>query len=560
EPRELTTRRTPAITVRMNFRRLVPLFLILALCPAAASAAPAVDPIAPAAPSGPVSRPNIIFIMSDDHAAHAISCYGSKVNQTPNLDRIAASGMKFTQAFVTNSICTPSRATLLTGKYSHLNGSPVFNRFDGAQPHVARMLQAGGYHTAMVGKWHLGSAPTGFDRWLVLPGQGLYRDPAFLTPAGQLKVEGYASDVITDLAIRTLEDRPRDRPFFLMLHHKAPHRAWEPDEKNRALFKDRVIPLPTTFSDDYHSRPGALPQNRQTIARDLTRRDLKLVPPPALTPAERQAWLGTAPQSVDVPQPDGSLTTLTGDALTQWKYQRYMQDYLACVQGVDDNVGRLLDYLDTSKLAENTVVLYTSDNGFFLGDDGLFDKRFMYEPSLRIPLLVRAPGLAAPASVSARMVINTDFAPTFLDLAGIPIPTDMQGSSLKPLLTGNPSDNWRKSMYYRYYHDPGDHNTAAHLGIRTETEKLIHFWKLDTWEYYDLAADPSEQNNRIQDPAAAPRIEALRTELKRLQATLGDTGQFSESIPPSSVDGMPTGIKRLGLKTIAEACAAGKDG
>ena len=501
-------------------------------------------------------RPNIIFIMSDDHASHALSCYGSKVNQTPGLDRLATGGTRFTNAFVTNSICTPSRATLLTGKYSHLNGTPVFNRFDGSQLHVARQLQSGGYHTAVVGKWHLGSDPTGFDQWIVLPGQGDYSDPAFLTPAGRVHLKGHASSVITDLGIRLIEERPADRPFFLLLHHKAPHRDWQPDEKNRALFKDRVIPMPTTFSDDYHTRPAALPRNRQTVAHHLNRRDLKLPPPAGLTPAARQQWLNTPPDSVDLPQADGTLKTLTGEALTQWKYQRYMQDYLACVQGVDDNVGRLLDYLDTSGLAKNTIVLYTSDNGFFLGDSGLYDKRYMYEPSLRIPLLIRAPGLAAPGSVSHRMVLNTDFAPTFLDLAGLPVPPDMQGRSLKPLLTGSPAPDWRRSMYYRYYHDPGDHNTPAHLGVRTETEKLLHFWKLDAWEYYDLTTDPNEQQNRIDDAAAAPRIAALKLELKRLQTELGDEGQFSKELPVDKPDKTRPPLTDIGFKSVSEAIIA----
>ncbi len=499
-------------------------------------------------------RPNIIFIMTDDHAAHALSCYGSKVNQTPNMDRLAEGGMKFANAFVTNSICSPSRATLLTGQYSHLNGVPVFNRFDGSRQNVAKLLRASGYHTGMIGKWHLGSEPTGFDQWITLPGQGVYNNPRFITPHGTLNVEGYVSDVITDLGIRLIESRPADKPFFLMLHHKAPHRSWEPDGKNKALFKDRVIPEPETLHDDYATRPAALPENRQTVAQDLTRTDLKLPPPDTLkTPAERQKWLGEKPDRVDVPQADGSVKTLTGEALAKWKYQRYMQDYLACVQGVDDNIGRLLDYLDTSGLAKNTIVFYTSDNGFFLGDHGMYDKRFMYEASLRIPLLVRAPGLATAGAVSDRMVLNVDFAPTFLDLAGLPVPAGMQGQSLKPLLAGSPADTWRSSFYYRYYHDPGDHNTRAHLGLRTATEKLIHYWKKDAWEYYDLATDPNELRNRIGDPAAQPRIAALKSELARQQKELHDDNQFADSIPGEGVGGIPPNTPALGRKTIAEA-------
>lgn len=511
--------------------------------------------------SSAAERPNIIFIMTDDHASHALSCYGSKVNRTPNMDRLAAGGMRFANAFVTNSICSPSRATLLTGQYSHLNGVPVFNRFDGSRQTVARLLRASGYHTGMIGKWHLGSDPTGFDQWITLPGQGVYNNPRFITPHGTLNIEGYVSDVITDLGVRFIETRPADQPFFLMLHHKAPHRSWEPDEKNKALFKDRVIPEPETLNDDWATRPAALPENRQTVANDLTRFDLKLTPPADLTtPADRQKWLNVKPDRVDLPQSDGSVKTLAGGDLAKWKYQRYMQDYLACVQGVDDNIGRLLDYLDTSGLAKNTVVFYTSDNGFFLGDHGLYDKRFMYEASLRIPLLVRAPGLAAAGAVSDRMVLNVDFAPTFLDLAGLPVPADMQGHSLKPLLTGAPPDNWRASFYYRYYHDPGDHNTRAHLGLRTATEKLIHYWKKDTWEYYDLSTDPNELQNRITDPAAQPRIAGLKAELTRQQKELKDDNQFADSLPGEGVGGIAPNTPALGRKTVADAITAATAG
>lgn len=499
-------------------------------------------------------RPNIVFIMTDDHAQHALSCYGSKVNQTPNMDRIASGGMRFSNAFVTNSICTPSRATLLTGKYSHLNGVPVFNRFDGSQQTVAKLLQASGYFTGMVGKWHLESDPTGFDQWIVLPGQGIYSNPRFLTPEGSLNIQGYVTDVITDLGIAMLEKRPADKPFLLMLHHKAPHRNWEPDDKNRALFKDRVIPEPETLFDDYATRPAALPENRQTVGQDLTRNDLKLAPPEDVKGPERQNWLGVRPQSVDVPQADGSVKTLTGEPLVRWKYQRYMQDYLACVQGVDDNIGRLLDYLEKAGLAENTVVFYTSDNGFFLGDHGMYDKRFMYEHSLSIPLLVRAPGLTKPGSVNGRMALNVDFAPTFLDLAGLTIPPDMQGHSLKPLLSGKDPQNWRSSFYYRYYHDPGDHNTRAHLGLRTGTDKLIQYWKKNVWEYYDLTTDPNELRNRIDDPSVQSRITELKVELDRQQKELHDEGQFANDQPGGEAGGGPT--PALGRKTIAAAIQA----
>ena len=483
-------------------------------------------------------RPNIIFIMTDDHAYHALSCYGSKVNETPHMDRLAKEGVRFDRAFVTNSICTPSRATLLTGKYSHLNGVPVFNRFDGSQQTVSKLLQAAGYHTGMVGKWHLGSDPTGFDSWIVLPGQGAYFDPAFLTAQGRVVKNGYATDIITDLGIEFMEQRPRDKPFFLMLHHKAPHRPWEPDAKNRERFKDKVIPEPETLFDDYATRTDALRENEQTVARDLSHRDLKLEPPTSLPPGPQLAkWNSTKPVEVEVTLPDGTKKTLTGEALVRWKYQRYMQDYLACVQGVDDNIGRLLDHLEKTGLAQNTVIFYTADNGFFLGDHGLYDKRFMYEHSLRVPLLVRWPGVAKVGAATDAIALNTDFAETFLDIAGANIPGDMQGRSLVPLLKGERPADWRTAMYYRYYHDPGDHNTRAHLGVRTATHKLIHYWKKDQWECFDLAKDPDELRNIYADPAAQEVVAGLKTELLRLKRELKDEDQFASEPPAAGVDG-----------------------
>lgn len=498
-------------------------------------------------------RPNIIFIMTDDHAAHAISAYGSKVNQTPNMDRLAKTGTRFTNAFVTNSICTPSRATLLTGKYSHLNGVPVFNTFDGSQQTVAKLMQSAGYHTGMIGKWHLGSDPTGFDRWMVLPGQGAYNQPAFLTPSGRLTIEGYATDVITDLGVEFLETRPKDKPFLLFLHHKAPHRNWTPSEKYAAEFRKKHIPEPETLRDDYSTRPAALPENQQRVFDDLNNNDLK-IPPPADMPAGpgKQGWGGKKPTEVEITAEDGSKKKLTGDALNAWKYQRYMQDYLACVQSVDDGVGKVLDYLDKSGLSKNTIVLYTSDNGFFLGDMGMYDKRFMYEPGLRVPLLATGPGVKAEA-VSEAFALNVDFAPTFLDLAGAKIPEDMQGRSLVPVLKGEAPSDWRKTMYYRYYHDPGDHNTRAHLGVRTATQKLIYFWKKDAWEFYDLEKDPNEQNNRYTDPTAQADIEKLKTELKRLQKELKDDDQFAKGAPPRDGVDAQRELKRLGLKSVKEA-------
>jgi arylsulfatase A-like enzyme len=478
-------------------------------------------------------RPNILFIFSDDHAQHAISAYGSKVNTTPHIDRLAKDGARFTNSFVSNSICTPSRATLLTGQYSHLNGVPAFNRFDGARDHVAKRLQAGGYHTGIIGKWHLGSDPTGFDRWIVLPGQGAYWNPVFLVAGSKLTIQGHCTDITTDLGLEWLKTRPQDQPFFLMLHHKAPHREWEPAERHIAMFKDKVIPEPATLWDDYATRPAALPMNQQTIMRDLTPRDLKVAPPAGLA----------------------------GPELVKWKYQRYMQDYLACVQGVDDGVGKVLDYLDQTGLAKNTIVLYSADNGWFLGDLGLYDKRFMYEPGLKVPLLARGPGIKA-GHVPAQFVGNIDLAPTFLDLAGLPVPASMQGRTLVPLLRGESPADWRTSFYYRYYDDPGNHRTAAHYGVRTATHKLIHYWKKAAYEMFDLTKDPTEQRNLLHSdeeskrPAIAAKFAELKAEITRLQKEYQDDGQYADPAtwPKGGVDS--DNKAPAATKTVAEAIAA----
>jgi arylsulfatase A-like enzyme len=488
-------------------------------------------------------RPNILFLMSDDHAAHAISAYGSRVNVTPHLDRLAKAGMRFSHCFAVNSICTPSRATILTGKYSHLNGVPTFNRFDGSQPTVAQYLQKAGYHTGMIGKWHLGSDPTGFDEWTILPGQGIYHDPAFLDRNGRRVIKGYVSDIITDLSITFLENRPKDRPFFLMCHHKAPHRPWEPADKYRAEFAARKIPEPATLRDAYESRTDAICECRQKVFEDMTRRDLKLQPPTDLKAAERNLWLNQKPTEVEL-ETGGKLQKLSGESLNSWKYQRYMQDYLACVQSVDDSVGRLLDWLDAHGLGTNTLVIYTSDQGFFLGDHGLYDKRFMYEESIQMPFLVRWPAVVPPGSVQEAMAINPDFAPTFMEIAGLPIPPDMQGRSLLALFKGPAPADWRSSFYYRYYHDPGDHNTRAHYGVRTTTHKLIYFWKKDQWELYDLVKDPDELHNVYDVPAQKDVVEQLKTELYRLKREVKDEDQFALQQPPPGVDGQPAPARK----------------
>jgi len=457
---------------------------------------------------GPLTRrtradkPNIIFIMADDHASHALSCYGSRINKTPNLDRLAAEGMRFENCFCTNSICAPSRAVILTGKYSHLNGV-IDNRvkFDPAQQTFPKLLRQAGYETAVIGKWHLKSTPTGFDYYNVLPGQGKYHNPTFIEMGRTSRHNGYVTDLITDFCLNWLKNRKPDRPFMLMCHHKAPHRNWQPDQKHAGLYEGVDIPEPDTFDDDYTRRTAAQEQ-KMTIARDLrVPGDTKITPPPKLK----------------------------GRELKSWKYQRYIKDYLRCIASIDDNVGRLLDYLDQASLTDNTVVVYTSDQGFFLGDHGWFDKRFMYEHSLKMPLVVRYPGQVKPGSVNDDIVLNLDFAPTFLDLAGLPVPADMQGASLMPLLRGRAPQNWRTAMYYHYYEYPGAHSVKRHYGIRTKRFKLIHFYyDLDRWELYDLQSDPNELNNLYGTAACEPVIRALKLQLQRLRKKYGDSDQLTQ--------------------------------
>jgi len=459
----------------------------------------------------PSSRPNILFIMTDDHAAHAISAYGSKINKTPHLDKLAGEGIRLDRCFVTNSICTPSRAAILTGKYSHKNGVPVFNRFDGSQQTVAKLLQASGYHTGMFGKWHLGSDPTGFDRWKILPGQGAYHDPVFYTSSARKKETGYCTDLITDFSIEFLDQRPKEKPFFLMCHQKAPHRNWQPREDKKAKWAKVQVPLPETFDDDYAGKSDAAREATMRVEDHLTPNDVKEKPPEGLS----------------------------GRDLKIWKYQRYMQDYLACVESVDDNIGRLMDYLDKQGLRDNTLVIYTSDQGFFLGDHGWYDKRFMYEESLRMPFLARWPGKVKPGTTSGDMVLNVDFAPTFLAAAGLPVPADMQGKNALGVLAGNTPAGWRTDMYYRYYHYPADHRVQPHIGVRTLTHKLIHFNKIDQWELYDLTVDPREKRNLISEPGQQAKVAELKSRLMALKKELGDEDQFADKPPPGGVDGQP---------------------
>jgi len=452
-------------------------------------------------------RPNIIFIMADDHASHALSCYGSRINKTPNLDRLAEEGMLFKNCFCTNSICAPSRAVILTGKYSHINGK-IDNRkenpFDSTQQTFPKLLQKAGYQTAMIGKWHLRTEPTGFDYWNVLPGQGKYHNPTFIEMGRMKKYEGYVTDLITDFCIDWIKKRDNEKPFMLMYHHKAPHSTWQPNSKYKEIFKGKQFPAPDTFNDDYTTRSDAARQQAMTIEKHLK---------------------VTAHTKVEPP------SGLTGAELKLWKYQRYMQDYLACVASVDENVGRLLDYLDQAGLSDNTMVIYTSDQGFFLGDHGWFDKRFMYEESLRMPLLIRYPKTIKPGSVNNDIVLNLDFAPTFLALAGIDIPADIQGESFLPLLKGKTPRNWRTAMYYHYYEYPAVHSVKRHYGIRTQRYKLIHFYyDIDAWELYDLAKDPNELNNLYDNPAYLDIVKELKAKLRELRKQYGDSDELTQKL------------------------------
>lgn len=474
-------------------------------------------------------RPNILFIMSDDHGYQALSAYGHKINETPNIDRLAKQGMRFDRCFVTNSICGPARAVILTGKYNHLNGFPRNEgAFDGSQQTVAKLLQKAGYQTAVIGKWHLGSNPTGFDHWEVLQGQGPYYDPPMRSAAGVKRHQGYTTDVITDLALTYLkEQRDPEKPFFLMYQHKAPHRNWQPNAKYIDKYKDVTIPEPATLFDDYSGRGFAAKDQQMSIARDLNDHDLKISKQGGLTPAQ-QAMFDKAYGEENKAFAEAKLT---GQDLIRWKYQRYAKDYLRCIDSVDENVGRVLDYLDESGLAKNTLVIYTSDQGWYLGEHGWYDKRWMYEESFRTPLLVRWPDHIKPGTVNTDLVMNLDFAETFLAVAGAPIPDDMQGKSLLPVLEGKTPDDWRKSVYYHYYEFPQPHHVHPHYGVRTERYKLIHFYDLKEWELYDLEKDPQELQSRYDDPTYADIVKELKTELETLRKQYKDDGTIQRQLP-----------------------------
>lgn len=473
--------------------------------------------------------------MSDDLAYQAISAYGSVLNKPPNLDRLADEGIRFDRCYVANSICSPCRATILTGKHSSSNGVPDnFTEFDGAQWTFPKALQRAGYQTAMIGKWHLKSDPTGFDHWDVLPGQGKYYRPDFRTPAGKRAVEGYVTDVTTNLALEWLEGqggtgRDPSRPFMLMMHQKAPHRPWDPAPGRLREFEDQAFPEPATLFDDYTTRTGG-PRDAEMRIGDHMRidRDVKAWPEDSnhrewlyrhMSDDARQAWQ----KVIDPRFKEYHDSKLSGAERTRWVWRHYLEDYLACVSSVDESVGRVLDWLDAAGLSENTVVVYTSDQGFYLGEHGWFDKRLMYEESLRTPMLLRWPiGLANPGRAEARMVSNLDIAPTFCELAGAVPDAAIAGTSFAPLLRGEVPAAWRETFYYHYHEGPDrDHAVARHDGVTDGHHKLIHFYERDEWELYDLQKDPHEVLNVVEDPAYQSVREKLHNRLEEHRRAYG---------------------------------------
>lgn len=494
----------------------------------------------------PQKRPNIVFIMSDDHAYQAISAYSDKLIHTPHIDRIAKEGVKFTNATVTNSICAPSRAVILTGKHSHINGKIDNNMpFDTTNVTFPQLLQQAGYQTAMFGKLHFGNTPKGFDEFKILPGQGDYYNPKFITSEGDTTVTGYVTDITTDLTLDWMEKR-RDtsKPFMLMYLHKAPHRTWLPAERHYREYTKKTFPLPETLFDDYRTRGEAAKTAEMGILKEMQLRyDNKLnlaaareldiedkydwSPLDRMTEEQQASWNATYDPISEAFMKE--YPNMNDSTLTIWKYQRYMQDYLATIAAVDENVGRVLDYLDENRLSENTIVVYTSDQGFYLGEHGWFDKRFMYNESFKTPLLIRWPNVIGPGTTEEEMVQNLDFAQTFLEIAGIVPPDDMQGESFLPLLR-NEREKWdRDAVYYHYYEYPGVHAVKRHYGIATQEYKLMHFYyDVDEWELYDRKKDPQELNNVYKDPAYADVVVDMKNKLEGLRIKYKDSDDLDQ--------------------------------
>lgn len=492
----------------------------------------------------PAKQPNIVFIFSDDHAPHAIGAYDGwlkSTNPTPHIDQLAAQGMLFRNSFCTNSICGPSRAVIITGKHSHLNGfMNNGNNFDGSQQTFPKLLQKAGYETAMFGKWHLKSKPQGFHKWMVLPGQGLYYNPDLLTPDGKTTIEGHCTDIVTDLAVGWLKkERDPNKPFLLMCQHKAPHRNWMPALRHLHLWADEDLPEPKTLFDNW--KDNASPARWQELEIDR-HMDLHFDLFYELTPQypgqsrkgmlDRSAWRNmsrmtptqlTAWRNHYAPL-DAALKKANpkGKDLVRWKYQRYAKNYLRCVRGVDESVGTLVRTLEEMGLSDNTIVVYSSDQGFYIGDHGWYDKRWMYEESLLMPLIIKWPGVTKPGSTNTQMVQNLDYAETFLDAAGVDIPKDMQGRSLVPILKGEKVKEWRDSIYYHYYEYPSVHQVPRHNGIRTERYKLIQFYEFGEWEFYDLKEDPDELTNLYNSDQHAEVIAEMKKRLEGLRTRYQD--------------------------------------
>ena len=486
-------------------------------------------------------KTNIIFIMTDDHAAHALSCYGSKINETPNLDRLANEGALFSNCFCTNSICEPSRAAILCGTYNHVNRvTTIGAHLDNTLPNVAKELQANGYQTAIFGKWHLGNKkenwPTGFDEYKILQDQGPYFDPEMICDGEKVQYEGYTTDIITDHTIDYLKRRDKDRPFFIKYHHKAPHRWWLPDDKHKDMYKDVDLPWPDNLKDDYSNRSKAAAEAKMRVSIHMMYRDLKLIPPKGVSPNTFIPYPEDVSDFYLIPKETGEKVYFKDqDDLLNFKYQRYIKDYLRCVASVDDNVGRLLDYLEEEGILDDTVILYTSDQGFFLGDHGWYDKRFMYEESLRMPLMIRYPKEIKAGTVVDEIVTNIDMPASFADWAGIEKPDYFQGYSFRPLTQGVTPEGWQQSMYYRYWMHLSHHYVSAHYGVRTKKHKLIYYYgkglgqpnatkrsKKSEWELFDLEKDPREMNNVYSEPAYSDMVKELKDELHRLQKEVGD--------------------------------------
>lgn len=505
-------------------------------------------------------RPNIVFIFTDDHAPHAIGAYDGwlkSVNPTPNIDKLAAEGMLFVNSFCTNSICGPSRAVIQTGKHSHKNGfMNNGNTFDWNQQTFPKLLQKAGYQTAIYGKSHLKGHPQGYDSWAVLPGQGLYYNPDMITENGQVTIEGYCTDIVTDMAVEFLKDkRDEKKPFMLMVQHKAPHRNWMPALRHLNLYDDIEIPEPATLFDDYKDNAPAAGHQELEIDRhmhinydlflDLTP-DFEELPirtdksawrnMQRMTPEQLKAWRA-AYGPKDKAFHDANLS---GKELVRWKYQRYAKNYLRSVKGVDESVETIQDTLAELDLDDNTIVIYSSDQGFYIGDHGWYDKRWMYEESLKMPFIVKWPGVTKPGSKTTKMVQNLDYAETFLDIAGATIPDDMQGLSLVPLLKGENPKDWRKSIYYHYYEYPSVHMVPRHNGIRTNRYKLMHFYQFDEWEFYDLKSDPDEYNNLYNNPEYQSLVKRMKNQLNQLEKKYEDDSDMT--VKPKSWQNEVRGI------------------